>query len=771
MIDATIIRPIIIRGLHDIYSWYNTEGNSFLKSIFTIVGFKGEQYKTEDHFLPPDSLRGKTPLPVKKPDSSCYEIKQTILQEIREQHKKFSHEYLNTLHTNQLYYLLETYGSYIPSKEDEYVSLFNECKLSCAEAVILSKKEPDNDWLFIYYDISGIQNFIYNIISKGALKNLRSRSFFIELLSHHTQRKLLEAFAVHQANSIMSGGGSGYILTHKPTDYEHKLEAIDRSLNSWLLKEFNTRLHVSLVSLETNREELTGDTSRVITQLSNKAFEAKNRKFASLIKNIHENKTVFSFISHDDPHSHQCVICGNDSKNTDFITETGLQDHHTCGFCHNLIRLGSKLPDVHYIYTTDEPCENSLRIEDTWYLLSEIPLQDKQCSLIYPNNSPDFFAHLPDQGIVSMEKSYITKIADLKDVKDVILKDQSSRQTDSELLPLKENDMAQLTHLSQAVGKKGAHYIGALRMDADNMGKLIRLGFYKHITLQRLTAFSRQMNLFFKLTIPEICNSKKVQLIYAGGDDLFILGAWNHVMDIAISAGKQFSDYTCNNIDIGISAGLTIHDDKFPVSTMARVSKKALDTAKRNLSPCWECREDFPECPLFEQGNCLRKDSFSPFYTEWYAHRKSLIAEEPHTPYKKIQSRLKLALKWKTYDQETITGNGDNLVHEVHEYLEKPFNDLEDNKGNMQTPAVFFHKILTLLNTWYDEGVMYLPRIAWVLQKIRKDLSKTGQNDDSSFILYDYYLHLFDPSRFATLHMPLTWLILSQKQGEKYEST
>lgn len=41
-------------------------------------------------------------------------------------------------------------------------------------------------------DISGIQNFIYSIGDKGALKGLRARSFYLEIMMEHIIDELLE---------------------------------------------------------------------------------------------------------------------------------------------------------------------------------------------------------------------------------------------------------------------------------------------------------------------------------------------------------------------------------------------------------------------------------------------------------------------------------------------------------------------------------------------------------------------------------------------------
>jgi CRISPR-associated protein Csm1 len=55
-------------------------------------------------------------------------------------------------------------------------------------------------------DISGIQKFIYTISSKGALKGLRSRSFYLEMLLQHVIDCLLDKCGLSRANLIYSGG-------------------------------------------------------------------------------------------------------------------------------------------------------------------------------------------------------------------------------------------------------------------------------------------------------------------------------------------------------------------------------------------------------------------------------------------------------------------------------------------------------------------------------------------------------------------------------------
>ena len=56
------------------------------------------------------------------------------------------------------------------------------------------QKNPMKNRCFycIQMDISGIQNFIYSIGDKGALKGLRARSFYLEIMMEHIIDELLE---------------------------------------------------------------------------------------------------------------------------------------------------------------------------------------------------------------------------------------------------------------------------------------------------------------------------------------------------------------------------------------------------------------------------------------------------------------------------------------------------------------------------------------------------------------------------------------------------
>lgn len=107
---------------------------------------------------------------------------------------------------NELLRIYEDAVSYVPSstvtEESPDISLYMHSKIAAAIAISMAmcfEAEEIHDYREVCFeekksfrdresfklisgDISGIQQFIYTIPSKGALKSLRGRSFYLEIL-------------------------------------------------------------------------------------------------------------------------------------------------------------------------------------------------------------------------------------------------------------------------------------------------------------------------------------------------------------------------------------------------------------------------------------------------------------------------------------------------------------------------------------------------------------------------------------------------------------
>ena len=133
----------------------------------------------------------------------------------------------------------ESLWQYVPSSTNKNqlidISLYDHSRITCAIASCIFDYLNENnihnykDELFSKYentksfyqkeaflllsmDMSGIQDFIYNISGSKALKSLRSRSFYLELMLEVIVDQLLERLELTRANLLYTGGGHAYLL-------------------------------------------------------------------------------------------------------------------------------------------------------------------------------------------------------------------------------------------------------------------------------------------------------------------------------------------------------------------------------------------------------------------------------------------------------------------------------------------------------------------------------------------------------------------------------
>ena len=77
---------------------------------------------------------------------------------------------------------------------------------------------------------------------------------------------------------------------------------------------------------------------------------------------------------------------------------------------------------------------------------------------------------------------------------------------------------------------RGIKRLGVLRADVDDLGAAFASGIpAEKVSISRTATLSRALSYFFKHKINEILDSGKyrLQIIYSGGDDLFIVGNWS----------------------------------------------------------------------------------------------------------------------------------------------------------------------------------------------------------------------------------------------------
>jgi len=477
-------------------------------------------------------------------------------------------------YANAILELFEDCFSTVAASDDasqKEVSLYTETKIAIAIANCLrinetEKADTDKPFVLFSLDFSGIQDFIYTITSSGALKALRARSMYLSMMTDYVSDLILEGCGLSRANLIYAGGGRAHFLLPSVQEVIKKAEQIVVEVNDFLRSNFEASLYLASGWTVADENALTSDGGKTG---SFSALFAETSKIISAKKLCRYTYSELmdlnaAGISEGD---RECAICGR----TQHLVRWKEMD--LCTPCAQMERFSSSLNS-----STDVLCvvrgvaENGL----------PMPMVDgKACSLVAGDKA------LAREAI----KTYVINHYDPSIPKAVriSLSVHQARTPDGRAASFEE----------LANGSKGIRRLGVLRGDVDNLGTLFAKGFiderkslpYAGCTLTRYSALSSSLTWFFQKHLDDVLktctenhqlfpgeNGNGVSVVYAGGDDVFLIGGWNDVLYAGLAVQKAFNDYTGGSITM--SAGYAMFNEHTPVPIMANVAADLEEQAK-----------------------------------------------------------------------------------------------------------------------------------------------------------------------------------------------
>ncbi len=477
--------------------------------------------------------------------------------------------------------LLFRYASFIPAnKHNLDISLYDQTRVAAAFGVCLYDVRQEQSlnetkpFLLIGADFSGIQNYIYQIVSKHAGKNLKGRSFYLRLLSDAVLGCLLKRLNLYNANIIYDSGGCFYLLAPNTRVVKDALDNAVRYIEKQIFKSHQTSLYVAIDSIEVSKDEIINHSATVkLSDIWQSLFIKRDKKKQNRYADLVETSYSDFFLPKDVDGKKRDAITGNDfTKDDDVVKFNG--DQLISRLNKQQIELGKALKDCDCIAVSD--------IEVSCW---------KDSISIQPANVGRYYYLL---SINDVRNNYQF----IKDHADVItLRLLNGRHGDCNFVLPSDmtccvvnldfyggntfngntfEDMCDNANLSR---------LGILRMDVDNLGSIFQSGISKERSiLTRYAALSRSFDYFFSGYINNIVlrdeNIDKSFIVYSGGDDLFIVGEWNTVIRIAKIIREDFREYTCNNPTFSISGGVAILNAKFPIIAGAEESAQEESNAK-----------------------------------------------------------------------------------------------------------------------------------------------------------------------------------------------
>ncbi len=576
-----------------------------LENVFNV--FEGVSEKS---YYPLKVLDAAEPVnyPVSlRPEASCGAYA-GIEEQLR---KNFAARSPADMEVNELLRILEDTLSYVPSStavnEACDISLYDHVKITAATAAALLRYMENHgitDYkdfcythgkdhrkaqtlLFISGDFSGIQKFIYRVEAKGAMRMLRGRSFYLQMVMENAIDEILEKLSLSRANLIYSGGGHFYMLADNSGVTKGILEESFAEINRRLLLAYGTSLYLAGGWTALAAEELLGNEDgkeNIFRRVGEGVSEKKQRRYAEMaVRLLSDENSELNAIH---PGMRECALCHRtvyEDELSPYKAPAGDEGAiEVCDACNGMYTLGRDLIDQKKFFA----------ILDT----------EEEGSLAIPSACGERYlkAITPKEGKTLLREGHILRIysKNASDTSEIV----ATRLWVGDYAAEEDGEVLDFAELAERAGgaeeEKSIRRLGVLRADVDWLGAVFAAGLPKHYaTLSRYAALSRNVSLFFAKAVSDICQKKLpkgqapfylfgnkdkerlIHVVYAGGDDLFLVGAWDDLLETAMDMRRAFRGYTDGSLSF--SAGLGLYSPTYPILHMAEETGDLEDRAKK----------------------------------------------------------------------------------------------------------------------------------------------------------------------------------------------
>lgn len=149
-------------------------------------------------------------------------------------------------------------------------------------------------------------------------------------------------------------------------------------------------------------------------------------------------------------------------------------------------------------------------------------------------------------------------------------------------IPRTPNGQEPLTFEEIAAKARGVRRLAVMKADVDDMGVRVSEIARADATYERLKRFSRDLHTFFLDTVHEMLERsyRSIYTIYAGGDDLLLVGPWDVALDFAGTLVKEFGDGPGREWALTLSAGVALTPYRVPIRHAVERGEELLDQAK-----------------------------------------------------------------------------------------------------------------------------------------------------------------------------------------------
>jgi CRISPR-associated protein Csm1 len=503
------------------------------------------------------------------------------------------------------------------------VSLFEHSKITSAIAIamyefLLDKygsisgiKEIDNKsedrYLLVLADITGIQKYIYNIGHKGASKALKGRSFYLQQMLDNIAYWILDQkLDLPITNLIYSSGGKFYIIVPNTKSVNNLIEEIQKELEAKFLENYDNDLGVIIGKIPLCGKDLEYDNTNKAHLISEK-WDELNKVVERNKKHRLSNNWDYKFFEPIgvDGDVIRCSATGKELVKKSDLGKIKPEE----------VSISTEIKFLKYSYGTsifyqildNDGNQTGDFISSEQFISQKIgkELRNDKNTLVITENVSNYSVLDLNSFRIQNELSFNNKYG-AKNVRHFLINDINIVNLQGESnkgYKFYGGDWRlQETYEKVIENGFGIERLGVLRLDVDNLGKIFKDGLGNKATFGRVVQLSAMIDFFFSCYINKLSSlywsvtngieeiktvdnlkvKELIEIVYSGGDDVFIVGHWSLLPDIALWINAHFKLYTCQNPNFSVSAGIYLFDDKYPIYKAALEAGEYESNAKQN---------------------------------------------------------------------------------------------------------------------------------------------------------------------------------------------
>lgn len=428
-------------------------------------------------------------------------------------------------------------------------------------------------------DLSGIQATLFRLRRqqvKGVNRILRGRSFRLQALAETAALLLRRELGLPPYNVLLRAGGRFTLLVPDTEDVETRVGALQERFDRWLVDAYSGELALVLAL----SDPLCGaDLLRERWPATWRAFAERREaaKLRALASAMAEPRIEVTY-----PADGTCAACGVRPR----VTPAG-----HCHSCAAELELGRRLPRARAVFWTPDASPDAL--------FGELAVEagDRLPAVLLPDEPAGFGIGAGDgDGKRPTALPWRLVANHLPTWRDGEWDDRRFEaviETDDESDRPEEGKLVTLRHLAQIDREEvngrlvGRPMLAVLKADVDDLGRIFGpgLGGPRDRSIARTLALSRAMDAFFSGHLPDTMRRHEcfrwIYTVYAGGDDLLLIGPWLTTIRFAVELRRAFAAFGGDNPDLRLSAGIELVDPDEPLNRSVRRAEERLEAAKK----------------------------------------------------------------------------------------------------------------------------------------------------------------------------------------------